>query len=143
MDEEVMKFLQKGIIVTTAPEEGDFYSTVFLREKKDKKSYRMIINLKPIKQYITYRKFKMDTALTCMQLVSQGSFMAALDLKDAYYSFYIHKDYQKFLEFIWRGVHYKFVVMAMGLASAPRLLVNLLAQKQRLGRTRHCSWMRR
>ncbi len=101
LDEEVHKFLSKGIIVETEPEEGDFYSTVFLREKKDGKSYRMIINLKPIKKYIVYQKFKMDTALTCMQLVPCQGYMAALDLKDAYYSVKVHKDYQKFLKFIW------------------------------------------
>ena len=85
----------------------------------------MIINLKPIKHYIVYRKFKMDTAATCMQLVPENGFMAALDLKDAYYSFKVHPNFQKYLKFIWRGVHYKFVVLAMGLAPAPRLFTKL------------------
>ena len=120
---EVQKFLDKGIIVQTEPEEGDFYSTVFLREKKDGKSYRMIINLKPIKKHILYPKFKTDTAQTFMQLVPEHGYMAALDLKDAYYSVKVHVDFQKYLKFIWRDMHYKFVVLAMGLASAPRLFI--------------------
>ena len=52
LNEEVQKFLDKGIIAPTAPEDGDFYSTVFLRETKDGKSFHMIINLKPIKNFI-------------------------------------------------------------------------------------------
>ena len=101
-------------------EEGDFYSTVFLREKKDGQSFRMITKLKPIKKYIVYRKFKMDTVLTCIQLVSQNDFLASLDLKDAYYSLGVHVHFQKYLKFIWRGKHYKFVVGPMGLAPGPR-----------------------
>ncbi len=139
LDLEVQKFLDKGIIVTTVPEPGDFYSTVFLREKKDGLSYRMIINLKPIKSFIQYRKFKMDTPLTCMQLVTENGYMAALDLKDAYYSVRVHPEFQKFLKFIWRGVHYKFVVLAMGLACAPRLFTKLtkpvIATLQKQGHT--------
>ncbi len=139
LDAEIAKFLDKGIIVETEPEPGDYYSTVFLREKKDGQSYRMIINLKPIKRHIVYQKFKMDTALTCMQLVPENGYMAALDLKDAYYSIKVHVDFQKYLKFIWRDKHYMFVVLAMGLAPAPRLFTKLtkpiIATLQRAGHT--------
>ena len=120
LDLEVQKFLDKGIIQITEPEAGDFYSTVFLREKKDGKSFRMIINLKPIKQFIVYRKFKMDTVSTCMQMITPNCYMASLDLKDAYYSLRVSAPFQKYLKFIWRGIHYKFVVLPMGLAPGPR-----------------------
>ena len=99
----------------------------------------MIINLKPIKRHIVYQKFKMDTALTCMQLIPQNGYMVALDLKDAYYSIKVHVDFQKYLKFIWRDKHYMFVVLAMGLAPAPRLFTKLtkpiVATLQRAGHT--------
>ncbi len=125
LDQEIAKFLQKGIIVPTVKEEGDYYSTVFLREKREPGKYRLIINLKPIKQFIVYRHFKMATVQTCMHLIQHHSYMAALDLKDAYYSLRVAKKFQKFLKFRWRGRSYKYVVLPMGLAPGPRLFTKV------------------
>ena len=52
--------------------------------------------------------------------------MALVDLKDAYFSPPVHKNYQKYLKFVWRGVLYKFTCMPKGLACAPRLFTKLL-----------------
>ena len=85
----------------------------------------MIINLKPLKEFIVYRKFKMATVITCMQLVSPHCFLAALDLKDAYYAIKIAEPYQKYLKFSWRGQAYKFIVLPMGLSMGPRVFTKV------------------
>ena len=54
---QVENFLQKGIITQSHPEQGEFISNVFLREKKDG-SYRMILNLKEMNQWVKYNHFK-------------------------------------------------------------------------------------
>ncbi len=112
VDEEVQKFLAKGIIVPTEEEEGDFYST---REKR----WHVLPHDHQFEANKTTHCLSMDTPLTCMQLVTEGAYLAAMDLKDTYYSIKVRPEFQKYLKFIWRGHHYKYVVMAMSLAPAP------------------------
>ena len=139
LDSVIDKFLAKGIIVKTTKEPGDFYSTVFLREKREPGKFRLIINLKPIKKYIVYRHFKMATVSTCMQLIQKDSVMAALDLQDAYYSLRIAPEFQKYLKFSWRGQSYKYVALPMGLAPGPRIFTKvtkpIVATLQGMGHT--------
>ena len=126
MDREVTKLCDKKVLVSSSPEPFDFYSRVFLRQKKDGAKYRMIINLKCIKEKIVYHHFKMATVETCVSLIQPNCFLASIDLQDAYFSVKVNPFYQKCLKFIWRGVHYQFVGMPQGLASAPRYFTKLL-----------------
>ena len=64
---EIEKLLNKGVIVGTDRETGDFISSVFLREKKDG-SHRMILNLKALNKNIVYHHFKMDTLGSVIKL---------------------------------------------------------------------------
>ena len=77
---------EKDVLIISGPEKGDFYSRVFLREKKDGKSFRMIINLKCVKEKIAYQHFKMSSVERCVSMLQEGAFMASLDLQDAYFS---------------------------------------------------------
>jgi hypothetical protein len=47
MENLITDFLDRGIIMVSDHEEGEFISNVFLREKKDG-SFRMILNLKEL-----------------------------------------------------------------------------------------------
>ena len=73
--------LNKGVLEKTEYAEGDFLSTIFVRPKKDG-SYRMILNLKPLNEFVSYHHFKMDTIQTALKLMRPGCFMASVDLKD-------------------------------------------------------------
>ena len=66
IDEQVADLLTRGVIETCNFTWGEYISTVFTRVKKDGKSRRMIINLKPLKGFIGYQKFKMDTFRSCL-----------------------------------------------------------------------------
>ena len=94
--EEISKLFSKGILEQTEYAEGDFLSTIFVQPKKDG-SYRMILNLKPLNEFVTYYHFKMDAIQTALKLMRPRCFMASVDLKDAYYSVPFAKEDRKYL----------------------------------------------
>ena len=53
IDMEIQRLLLKGVIAHPVHEEGEFISSMFVRPKKDG-SYRMILNLKSLNQYVEY-----------------------------------------------------------------------------------------
>ena len=60
---QISKFLEKGIIVQSSHEKGEFISNIFLRPKKDG-SFRMILNLKDLNTFVRFHHFKMDSIHT-------------------------------------------------------------------------------
>ena len=125
INSEITKLIGKGVIEPSKPLEGDFISTIFVRPKKDG-SHRLILNLKPLNEFVTYCNFKMDTINTALKLMRPGCFMASVDLKDAYYSVPVAEDDRPFLKFEWEGNYFQFTCLPNGLASAPRLFTKLL-----------------
>ena len=83
-------------------EEEEFISNAFLREKKDG-SFRMILNLKDLNQFIAYHHFKMDNINSCVRLIKPLCYMASIDLKNAYFSLPVHKNDQKYLSLFGEG----------------------------------------
>ena len=124
MDDQVKDHLNRGIIIPCC-NEGEFVSTVFLREKK-KKTFCMILKLKELNQFIPYHHFKMDSIHRCIRLMTPLCYMASIDLQDTYFSIPVHEDYQKYLKFCWKGILYKFACMPQGIACAPRLFTKLM-----------------
>ena len=94
---EISKLLHKGVLEKTEYAVGDFLSTIFVRPKKDG-SYRLILNLKPLNEFVSYHHFKMDTIQTDLNLMPPGCFMASVDLKDAYYSVPVAKEDRKYFK---------------------------------------------
>ena len=125
IDEQISIMLNKSIIETTSHCKGEFISSVFTRPKRDS-SHRMILNLKKLNDFVTYRHFKMDTLQSILNLVQKNCFMASLDLKDAYYSVSISPAYRKFLCFRWRDKLYRFTCLPNGLSSCPRMFTKIL-----------------
>ena len=125
IDNEVEKFLLKGIIRLSSHEDGQVISPIFTRPKKDG-SHRVIFNLKKLNESVTYHHFKMDTLETAIRLMRPGCYMTSIDLKDAYYSIPIAEEHQKYLKFIWRDQLYAFTSLPMGLTSSPRIFTKVL-----------------
>ena len=117
---EISKLLSKGVLELTHRSPGDFISNIFVRPKKDG-SYRMILNLKPLKEFVDYHHFKMDTFQTALKLIQPVCFMASLDLKDAYYSIPVHPEHRKY-----EGQYYQFTCLLNRLSSAPRVFTKIL-----------------
>ena len=61
----------------------------------------MILNLKKLNKYIDSKHFKMESLQNVLHMVKSGVWMGSMDLKDAYYSVPIDKEYQKYLKFLW------------------------------------------
>ena len=123
---EIAKLLdQKVIFFAPDFEPGQFVSTIFTRPKKDG-GLRLILNLKKFNENVEYRKFKMDSLLSAVDLISPDMWMASVDLKSAYFSCPIALEHQKFLKFIWQGKTYKFAVLPNELACCPRRFTKLL-----------------
>ena len=102
-----------------------FISNIFIHPKKDG-TYRMILNLKPLNEFVDYHHFKMDTFRTALKLIRPGCFMASVDLNDAYYSIPIAEEDRKFLMFEWKGKYHQFKCLPNGLSSAPRIFTKIL-----------------
>ena len=93
-----LEFLpQKKVIVPSEPEQGEYASPIFVREKPDR-GCKLILNLKKLNEKIEYKKFKMETTCTIGQWVKPGLFMSKLDKKDAYYDIPISEPDQNYLE---------------------------------------------
>ena len=100
---ELATLLEKRVIVPSKHKEGEFISTIFIRQKKDDISYRLILNLSRLNECIEYRHFKMENFATATSLVKEGCFFGSIDLKDAYYSIPIVAESQKMLKFFFGG----------------------------------------
>ena len=67
----------------------------------------------------------MDTLASAISMMTSQSFMASVDLKDAFYSVPISSSHQKYLKFMWDGQLYKFVCFPNGLACCPHMFTKL------------------
>ncbi|PFX11931.1 hypothetical protein AWC38_SpisGene24189 [Stylophora pistillata] len=85
---ETSKLLSEGVIECTESKPDDYLSNIFVRPKKDG-TCRVILNLKPINEFVDYHHFKMDTFHTALTLVRRNCSMASVDLIDAHYSILI------------------------------------------------------
>lgn len=123
---EIEKLLKKKVLVKTNHEKIEFISPIFVKPKDDGGT-RMILNLKSLNQNIEFQHFKMQTIKDALLMISKGDYLTSIDLKDAYYSVPIHRDYQCFLKFSFQGTIYKFTCYPNGLGPCPRKFTKLTA----------------
>ena len=125
MAEEVQKLEEKGAISAVQESEPGYTSSIFLVPKSDG-SWRPVVNLKPLNQYVISRHFKMESLKTAKNIIQKGDWLVKLDLKDAYLTVPMHRDHWKFLRFRWKGRLWQFKVLPFGLSSAPYTFTKLM-----------------
>ena len=125
IDEEIARLQEKGVIEQCLPEAGEFISEIFTRPKKNG-GIRLILDLSELNNSVNYQHFKMDNILSIKALLSEGYFMASVDLRDAYYTIPVHSESRKYLRFKWAGQLWQFKALPNGLTSAPRLFTKVL-----------------
>ena len=86
----------------------------------------MILNLKQLNEYVSYRHFKMESLKHVIDIIQPQAWMASVDLKDAFYSIHVNDEYQKFFKFKWKGKLYKYLGMPNGYGEAMRVFTKLL-----------------
>lgn len=121
----VSQLLRSGAISKVYPSQGQFISNVFAVQKSDK-SYRLVINLKSLNQFVRADHFKLEDQRTVARLIQQDMFLATLDLKDAYFLVPISESDKKYLTFKFQDNLYHFNVLPFGLNCAPLIFTKLL-----------------
>ena len=127
VNSEIENLKRLGVIEHTEEVDGQFISNIFIRKKKNN-SYRLILNLKELNQFIEYHHFKMENFNTVLHMLKANMYMASVDLTHAYYSVNVHKSHRKYLRFRWNGHLYQFTCMPNGLACAPMIFTKILLQ---------------
>lgn len=122
---KITELIVKGAVVECTTVKGQFLSPVFVLPKPDG-SYRMILNLKKLNEFVDSEHFKLENFKTVLNLMEKDCFMTSLDIKDAYYSLPIDKSHRKFLRFQFDGKLFEFTCLVFGLNVAPCVFTKLL-----------------
>ena len=90
---EIASLLAKGAIREVPRAEAEsvpgHYSQIFAVPKPGGK-WRVVINLKPLNEYVAKETFTMETSRYVLSLLKPGDFGAVVDLTDAYYTVKLH-----------------------------------------------------
>ena len=87
----------------------------------------MILNMKALnKSYVELIHHKMSSLQTCLDLMEPNWYLASIDLKNAFYTIPMDKEFTKYLKFCVDGNYYKFLVLPMGYRDAPRIFCKIL-----------------
>ena len=122
---EIQQLMNKGVLELADWDDSQVLSSIFLLPKPDG-SFRTIFNMSRLNTVIKYRHFKMDTLETAQSLLRPHWWMATVDLKDAYFTVPVLKQFRKYLRFAIGNEVYQFKAMPMGLSSAPRIFTKIL-----------------
>lgn len=125
LKDQIDLMLQQGIVETTFPSERAYVSHMFLKEKADG-SYRPILNLSNLNEYTPYKHFKMDHINVVMDTLPQGSYMASLDISQAYHSISVKERDRDFLQFQFHGQRYRFTCLPNGYSPGPRVFTRIM-----------------
>ena len=123
--QELQTLLRKGA-VEPAPQSPGFYSRLFLVQKASG-SWRPIIDLSTLNDYVTSSHFHMETPQSVLRSIRPGDWMVSLDLQDAYLQVPVHHDLHRYLLFVVGGRTYQFRVLCFGLTTAPQVFTRIMA----------------
>ena len=111
-----------------------YYSRLFL-VPKPYRSFRPIIDLKKLNQFLIVPSFKMETLFSIIAALQPQEWITKIDLKDAYHHILVHVNIRKYFPFVVARVGYQFRVLPFGLLMAPREFTKTLALVVQLLRT--------
>ena len=125
---EISNLLGKGAIRVVPREEAyanpGHYSKIFAVPKPVGK-WRVVINLKPLNEFVAKETFRMETARDVRSLLKPGDFGAVVDLTDVYYTVKLHNSSRKYCCFIIDGIIYEYVALPMGLTCSARIFTRV------------------
>ena len=124
LTQELQNLLRKGA-VEPAPQSPGFYSRLFLVQKASG-SWRPIIDLSTLNDYVTSSHFHMETPQSVLRSIRPGDWMVSLDLQDAYLQVPVHHDSRRYLRFVVEERTYQFRVLCFGLTTAPQVFTRIM-----------------
>lgn len=113
------------MISITDIKDGDYFSSLFTRPKKDG-THRTILNLKYLNEECDTHHFKMESLKQAIHMIRPNAYLASIDIKDAFYTVPIHPGHKKYLKFMWKGIPYQFEAMPNGYLDAMRIFTKIL-----------------
>lgn len=122
---EIKKLISLGAISKCSYHKDQFVSPIFLVPKPNG-TFRFILNLKKLNEYISTEHFKLEDIRTAAKLISKNCYMASIDLKEAYLSVPIGENSRRFLRFKFDDTLYEFNALPYGLCLAPFVFTKLL-----------------
>ena len=125
LTQELQTLLRKGA-VEPAPQSPGFYSRLFLVQKASG-SWRPIIDLSTLNDYITSSHFHMEAPQSVLRSIRPGDWMVSRDLQDAYLQVPVHHDSRRYLRFVVAGKSYQFRVLCFSLTTAPKVFTRIMA----------------
>lgn len=125
IQKQLVKLKDKGAIKQVSSDVHQFISKIFIIPKLDG-SYRLILNLKKLNEFIKTEHFKLEDDKIVRRLMTANCFMASVDLQDAYYLIPIREADRKFLRFTFDGNLYEFTCLPFGLSTAPYTFTKIM-----------------
>ena len=136
MKSKIDKLLQNGSIKQVHhPHPEGWLSSVFLVPKEDG-GFRMILNLKPLNQFIHYQKFKMDHINDVLHLIEPKMVLCSLDISNAFNQVFVDPRHHRFLYFEWENKFYEFRCLAQGATCSPGIFVHITTPVMKFLRSR-------
>jgi hypothetical protein len=88
----------------------------------------MTVDYRKLNQVVTPIAAAVPDVVSLLEQIntSPGTWYAAIDLANAFFSVPIHKDHQKQFAFSWQGQQYTFTVLPQGYINSPALCHNLV-----------------
>lgn len=124
-------------IETCVPTNNQFCSPIFLI-KKPNGSFRFILNLKRLNNFVKTEHFKLEDYRTACKLIQNNDYLVSIDLKDAYYMINIDNSSKKYLRFFFEDKYYQFNVLPFGLCTAPLTFTKIMKPISAYLRERGC-----
>ena len=132
VDDCIQDLLAKGVICPCLPSQAWCVLAVNVIPKPHSSKMRFILDGSPLKPYELTRKFKLEhLADEGRDLFPDCNYGGLIDLSDAYYHIELHPESRKYVAFCWRGQHYQFCCLPMGIHSAPFVFTRVIF--------RHCA----
>ncbi|XP_067213058.1 uncharacterized protein [Linepithema humile] len=122
---ELNHLLRKGAISRAEFSEDQFLSPYFLIDKSSG-GKRFILNLKELNKFIDAPHFKIEDLKLACQLLSTGTYLASIDLEDAYFLVLIEESSRKFLRFSFHETIFEFTALSFGLNLAPFVFTKIM-----------------
>jgi ribonuclease HI len=128
LGDSVQELVDKGVLEEVENHQSPgFYGRLFLRPKPDG-SWRKIIDLSGLNDYICNPSFRMETVMGVQSGLRRGMWAASIDLTDAYYHVPIRTSFRKFFRVALMGRVFQFRAMPMGLNIAARVFTKIVSQ---------------
>jgi len=99
-----------------------------LAPKKGPKLWRLVVNQRPLKQFLGTKSVKYEDLTVISSLIQKGSWGSSFDLRAGYHQVLIQKDFRKFLGIYWEGKWYRFAVLPFGLSHSPWVFCTIMQQ---------------